>query len=76
MSTPIDEPRPRQFRVSLAHMVFAEIQVEATSASVARELALQRKAEATRKLVAEPFTYRTEIIERVVDGQPLWTEVR
>lgn len=69
-----DEPQPRRYRVSLAHMVFAEIQVDAVSPAAARELAMQNKTAATRKFATDVFHYRTEQIARMVDGVPVWEE--
>lgn len=66
--------QPRQYRVSLARTVFADIQVEATSPAAARELAMRRLDDARRKFVAEAYVYRTEIIDGVIDGKPVWIE--
>lgn len=70
-----EEAQPRRYRVSLAHMVFAELQVDALTPADAHELALKRKSEAIRKFATEAFHYRTEQIARMVDGVPVWEEV-
>jgi hypothetical protein len=70
-----DEPQPRPFRVSLAHLVIAEIEITSTTPAAARELALQQVGQARRRLTAAPYAFRTETIERMVDGKPLWVEV-
>lgn len=65
----------RDYRVSVAYTVFAEVVIRSESGASARAVAMQNPRSLKRKFRTEPFFYRTEVCSLDAAGNKVWREV-